>query len=86
MKKDAFYDQWKEHRRQVPVPEHFSAGVMARITTQVPREEYELPAGLTVIHNRLMQWSAAAGLVLLGLFRIFYIAANLIRTGPIMPH
>jgi hypothetical protein len=85
MKKETLYTQWKEHRRQVPVPGHFAVDVMAKIESKAHKEEYELPAGLTDIHNRLMQWSAAAGLVLLGLFRIFYIAANLLRANQLLP-
>ena len=85
MKEETIYTQWKENRRQVPVPERFVVGVMAKIENQVKKQGYELPVGLTDIHNRLMQWSAAAGLVLLGLFRIFYIAANLLRTNQLMP-
>jgi hypothetical protein len=85
MKKETFYTQWKEHRCRVPVPEQFATGIMARIEKQGQKEEYELPAGLTDIHNRLMQWSTAASLVLLGLFRIFYIAANLLRANQLLP-
>lgn len=86
MKKETIYTQWKESRRQIPVPEGFAAGVMARIENQTPNEEIDRPVGLTDIQFRLMQWSMAAGLVLLGLFRIFYIAANLLRTNLLMPY
>ena len=86
MNKETIFLQWKEHRRHLPVPENFSAGVMARIEIQTPRQEYELPAGLTDFPNRLVQWGAAAGLVLLGIFRILYIAANLLRTSALMPY
>jgi len=85
MKKETFYTQWKEHRCRVPVPKHFATGIMARIENQVQKEGYELPAGLTDIQDRLMQWSAAAGLVLIGLFRILYIAANLLRANQLLP-
>lgn len=81
MKKETIYSQWKEHRRQSPVPEDFAAGVMARVQCREPKKQFELPAGYTDFPNRLLQWSTAAGLVLLGLFRILYIAANLLRTN-----
>jgi len=84
MKEETLYTQWKENRRQVPVPERFAAGVMAKIENQVQTDGYELPVGLTDIHDCLMQWSVAAGLVLLGLFRIFYIAANLLQANQLM--
>ena len=81
-----FYARWKEHRRQVPVPDHFARGVMAAIENQDPGEEYELPPAMAVYSNRLMRWAAAAGLLLLGLFRFFYIAGNLLRANPLMPN
>jgi hypothetical protein len=80
-----FYARWIEHRRQVPVPDHFAAGVMAAIENPGSREEYELPPGLIVFSNRLMRRAAAAGLLLLGLLRMLYIAGNLLRANPLMP-
>lgn len=86
MDREDFYARWKEYRREVPVPEHFTDGVMAAIESQDLREEYELPTGLTGFSNRLMQRVAAGGLLLLGLFRILYIAGNLLRANPLMPY
>ena len=86
MKRETIYTHWKNRRRQIPVPKDFAAAVMATIEHRAPKEESELPAGLTEFPNRLLQWSAAAGLVFLGLFRIFYIAANLLRTNLLMPY
>ena len=81
-----FYARWKEHRRLVPVPDHFTGSVMAAIEHQNPGEEYELPAEMIDISNRLMRRAAAAGLLLLGLFRILYIAGYLLRANPLMPY
>jgi hypothetical protein len=81
-----YYAQWKEHRRQVPVPDHFTGSVMAAIENQEPGEEYELPPMMADFSDRLMRRAAAAGLLLLGLFRILYIAGNLLRTNPLMPY
>lgn len=86
MKRDTFYTQWKETRRHVSVPEHFAVGLMARIENQVSGQDDEMPAGMTLLTGRLMQWSAAGGLVLLGLFRIFYIVASLLRPHLLMPY
>lgn len=86
MKKESLYVQWKEHRRQVNIPDDFAAGVMAEIENQVGSRELELPARFDLMHSRLAQWGMAAGLVLVGLFRILYIAANLIRISPLMPY
>jgi hypothetical protein len=85
MEKEDLYTQWKEYRRHVPVPENFTGNLMAAMDKQVPRADKELPAGLTVFSNRIMRWSAAAGLVMLGLFRILYIAGNLLRANTLMP-
>ena len=81
-----YYTQWKEHRRQVPAPDHFADSVMSAIENQDPGEEYELPPGLVVFSNRVMRWAAAAGLLLLGFFRILYVAGNLLRANPLMPY
>jgi hypothetical protein len=86
MGKKDIYTQWKEYRRYVPVPENFSDGVMAAIEANVPSGEDELPAGLTELSNRIARWGAAAGLVMLGIFRILYIAANLLQANPLMPY
>ena len=81
-----FYARWKEHRRHVPVPDHFTDGVMAAIEKQNPGEEDELPAEIIDFSNHLKRWAAAAGLLLLGLFRILYVIGNLLRTNSLMPY
>lgn len=85
MKKDALYTQWIEQRRQVAVSEDFAAGVMARIESRTSSRAQELPMEAIFCPSRLLRWSAAAGLVLLGLFRIIYIAASLLRPHLLMP-
>jgi hypothetical protein len=86
MEKKDIYTQWKEHRRHIPVPENFASSVMAAIENRGPKEEHELPAALTGIRNRLLQWSAAASLLLLGLLRIGFIALNLLRANSLVPY
>jgi hypothetical protein len=85
VKKDS-YTRWIEHRRHIPVPENFASSVMAAIENRDPKEEYELPAALTGVQSRMMQWSTAAGLVLLGLMRIAFIAVNLLRANSLVPY
>jgi hypothetical protein len=85
MDKEDFYTQWKEMRRHVPVPGNFSGGVMAVIQKQTPGNNEELPAGLIHFPGRFIRWSTGAGLVILGLLRILYIAGNLIQANPLMP-
>lgn len=86
MRKEDLYTQWKAHRQNVPVPDHFAGTVMAAIEKQPPRGEEELPAALTDLSNRITRWGVAAGLVMLGLFRLVYIAVNLLRANPLMPY
>ena len=86
MNKETIYSQWKVHRRQIPVPGEFAAGVMASIRDQEPLKEHEFYTRLIGIHNRFRRWSVAAVLVLLGLFRLFYIAASLLRANPLVPY
>ncbi len=86
MQKEKLYTQWKQHRRQVQVPENFAAEVMTEIKKQMTAGEYELPSGLNTVPNRFAQWAMAAGLILLGLFRVLYIAANLLRLNPLIPY
>ncbi len=85
MKKEDLYTQWKAYRQNVPVPDHFAGTVMAAIENRAPKGEEELPAILTDLSNRMTRWGVAAGLVMLGLFRLLYIAANLLRANPLMP-
>ena len=85
MDEEDSYAQWKSYRRHVPVTEDFAGGVMAAIENQRIGQECELPCGWTDFSNSLMRWTTAAGLLLLGLFRILYIAGNLIRANPLMP-
>ena len=79
MKKETVYTQWKEHRRQISPPGDFTAAVMARIESQVHHQDDEMPFGMIDLSASLVQWSAAAGLMLLGIFRIVYIVATLFR-------
>jgi hypothetical protein len=81
MEKKDFYIQWKEYRRDVPVPDKFAGGVMAAIESQGVEEEFELSTALSGNQKRLLQWSAAASLLLLGIMRIAFIAANLLQAN-----
>jgi hypothetical protein len=80
-----FYDHWKTHRRQIVVPEHFTADVMQHIRIATAPENNECPLELVDRQSRLVSWSAAGGLILLGVFRILFIIANLMRPQMLMP-
>jgi hypothetical protein len=84
MKKERVYRQWKEHRRQVPVPDHFTGSVMQRVMAMPRENKAEPPTENFDLQNRLTRLSAAGGLILLGLFRILYILANLLQPQLLM--
>ena len=86
MKKETLYNLWKSDRRQIQVPDNFAAGVMAEIENLRPGPVDDIPMQLDHADNRLVRWAMATGLVLLGLFRVFYIAVNLIRINPLTPY
>lgn len=79
------YDQWKTQRRQINVPEHFTTDVMQHIRIVTAPESNEYPLGSVSLQSRLVSWSAAGGLILLGVFRILFIIANLMRPQMLMP-
>lgn len=85
-KEPAYYREWKAHRRHVPVPEDFVTGVMARIKAREQQTEYEAPEAFTVCQGRLIQWSMAAGLTALGLFRLLYVVIHLLQASLLMPY
>ena len=84
-KEKGLYTQWKNHRRNVPVPEGFAAGVMTHLDHRPPMVEDNLEDIATWFPGRLLQWSGAVGLVFIGLLRIVYIAASLLWANPLMP-
>lgn len=85
MKKETIYTQWKACRRQVSPPEDFSATVMARIKNRAHGQADEMPLPMMARPTSPVQWSAAAGLTLLGLFRILYIVVTLLRPHLLTP-
>ena len=85
MDREKIIHQWQEKRKGVTVPENFSAGVMAEIQTRKAEPVYDAPCDDIRFSNRFFEWAAASGLVLLGLFRILYIVANLFRPHLAMP-
>lgn len=81
------YHRWLEHRRRVAVPDDFSKRVMERVAhrapvAQTPPHDINIPERL---YHPLVRWGMASGLVLLGLFRILYVTASLLRANPVMP-
>lgn len=85
--KEQLYSAWLAHRKRIAAPKTFSKNVMGEIdrthVRQVQPHNADLPYYLD---HPLSRWMAASGLVLLGLFRILYIAGSLFRTNLVMPY
>jgi hypothetical protein len=84
MEEEKIYRQWKNHRMQVHVPDDFSVAVMQRIAAISHENTIEFPIGSFDWPRRLTRWSAAGGLILLGVFRIWYILSNLLQPHLLM--
>jgi hypothetical protein len=84
MEEDNIYRQWKSHRMQVHVPDHFNVDVMQRIAAISQENKMEFPVGAFDWSSRLTRWSAAGGLILLGVFRILYILTSLLHPHLLM--
>jgi hypothetical protein len=79
MREEKCLTQWKTYRRQVAVPEHFTVDVMQWIDALGAVKNNEYPIGPLGRQSCLARWSAAGGLILLGLFRILYIMTHLLQ-------
>jgi len=76
--KERIYSQWIRRRQSVPVPEGFAEQVMGEIAKHTIIRHIDLPIVYRVLSSHPMQWAAAVGAVLLGLFRLFYITSALL--------
>ena len=77
------YTQWINHRRKTLVPEGFAQRIVASIERQSPAPKPARATASGDIAHRLMNWAAAISMVLLGLFRLFYVTANLLFGSPL---
>ncbi|MHC1726638.1 MAG: hypothetical protein AB9866_11600 [Syntrophobacteraceae bacterium] len=71
--KEEIYSEWISRRQSVPVPQGFAEQVMSGIKNHAIISHVDLPIPYRVFASRSMQWAAAAGAVMLGLFRLSYI-------------
>ena len=74
------YSQWKTRRKKVTVPDRFTAAVMQQVKAEALQNKEALPDGTVIFQNRLTEIITAGGMVLLGLFRLFYIIASLFQS------
>jgi hypothetical protein len=71
-KEDKLYSEWISRRQVVTVPECFVEQVMGEVAKETPIG-FDRPAVNRIFSSRPMQWAAAIGALLLGLFRLSYI-------------
>lgn len=83
MNDDRLYTQWINHRRKTTVPEGFAQRIVASIERPSPAPGTAQAKADGDIAHRLMHWAAAISMVLLGLFRLFYVTANLLIGSPL---
>lgn len=83
MNNDRLYSQWINHRRKTSVPDGFAQQIVASIERQSPAPKIAQAKAAGDIAHRLMNWAAAISMVLLGLFRLFYVTANLLFGSPL---
>jgi hypothetical protein len=76
--KEKIYSEWIHRRQSVPVPEGFSEQVMGEIARYALIRNIDFPVVYRALSSRAVQWVAVAGAVLLGLFRLSYIARVLL--------
>ncbi len=83
MNDDRLYTQWINHRRKTTVPQGFAQRIVASIEGRSPAPETAQTKAAHTIAHRLMHWAAAIAMVLLGIFRLFYVTANLLFGSPL---
>jgi hypothetical protein len=83
MNDDHLYTQWINHRRKTSVPKGFAQQVVESIERQAPAPKTARPKAFGDIAHRLMNWAAAISMVLLGIFRLFYVTSNLLFGSPL---
>ncbi len=75
---EELYSEWIRRRQSIPVPEGFAEQVMREVAKQSAIKRFELPDAYRFFSRHSVQWAAAAGALLLGLFRLSYIATALL--------
>ena len=82
MKNRDIYSQWKQNKKVPGGTVDLTARVMGRIHAYERSAEgktfSEYLTEIPVIASRLMRYAAASGLILLGFYRIYSVAGNLL--------
>ena len=84
MNKEHLYRQWINSRRNVAVPPGFEDRVMAVVESRKQKQNAHDSMDQWVT-SALGRWAAAWALLLLGVFRLAYIAGQLLLPGHIAP-
>ncbi len=77
-RKEEIFSEWINRRQSVSVPERFDAKVMDAVARQKVMRSIDMPIALRFFTSRPVQWAAALGAVMLGLFRLSYITTALL--------
>jgi hypothetical protein len=77
-KKDEIYSEWLIRRQSVTVPEGFDEKVMGEVARHTIITNIDVPIACRLLTSRPVQWAAALGALLLGLFRLSYITTALL--------
>lgn len=83
MNKDDLYQQWKASRCRVEVPPGFEQRVMK--AAEAKQKEHSPPVLDQWLVSATSRWAAAATLLMLGVFRLAYIAGHLLTASRIAP-
>ena len=80
MDNERLYNQWIGNRRKTMVPDGFAQRITETIAQRAP-DQGIFPIVYRSLTHRLMDWAAGFALVLLGIFRLLYVTANLLMGG-----
>lgn len=83
MNKNQLYQEWKASRSRVTVPPGFTRRVMAAVDAQRPQRSAAVWDQW--LASATSRWAASLALLLLGVFRLAYIAGQLLVPGRIAP-
>lgn len=89
MKREEIFRQWKASRSNVPVPDDFTSRVMQSIKADKTEHLFSSLDQLNQLDQWMPsvigRWSATLTLLMLGLFRIFFMVGHLIGAGSVAP-
>lgn len=87
MKREEIFRQWKASRSNVPVPDDFTSRVMQSIQADKAGHIFQALDQLDLwgMPSTIGRWSAVLTLLMIGLFRLFFMIGHLIGAGSVAP-